>query len=152
MTTIADSPPGRILFLGMTLLACSAVSRAEAPIVHPGAPGEPARTLSADAAIAIANTGHSPADAQFMMDMIPHHHQAIEMAALVTDRTNRQELLDAAGRINSSQDDEIAFMQQWLRERSELVPDPTEHGAMITDHKMAGMATPAQMAIPIIVS
>ncbi|MCZ6641558.1 MAG: DUF305 domain-containing protein, partial [Gammaproteobacteria bacterium] len=119
---------------------------AQAPIVQPGAPGDPARELSADEAVEIANTRYSPADTRFMQDMIPHHHQAIEMAALVADRTNRQELLDVAGRINASQDDEIAFMQQWLRERGERVANPTEHEAMHTDHKMAGMATAEQMA------
>jgi uncharacterized protein (DUF305 family) len=81
-----------------------------------------------------------------MQDMIPHHHQALEMAALVADRTNRPELIDVAGRIEASQGDEIAFMQQWLRERGESVPDPTAHDSMHTDHAMAGMATPAQMA------
>ena len=37
-------------------------------------------------------------------------------------------------------------MQNWLRERGERVPDPTAHEAMHTSHKMAGMATPEQMA------
>ena len=118
----------------------------EAPIVQPGAPGETARELTAEQAIEVADTGHSPADARFMQDMIPHHHQAIEMAALVADRTNRPELLDVAGRIDASQADEIDFMQQWLRNRAERVPDPTEHDAMHTSHTMAGMASPEQMA------
>jgi uncharacterized protein (DUF305 family) len=81
-----------------------------------------------------------------MQDMIPHHHQALEMAALVADRTNRPELIDVAGRINASQQDEIAFMQQWLRERGERVPDPTAHARCTPSHTMAGMATPEQMA------
>ena len=114
--------------------------------MQPGAPGETARELTAEQAIEVADTGHSPADARFMQDMIPHHHQAIEMAALVGDRTNRPELLDVAGRIDASQADEIEFMQQWLRNRGERVPDPTEHDAMHTSHKMAGMASPEQMA------
>jgi uncharacterized protein (DUF305 family) len=122
------------------------MSMAQAPIIQPGAPGDSPRELSAEEAIEIADTSYSPADAQFMHDMIPHHHQAIEMAALVADRTNRPELIDAAGRINASQGDEIEFMQQWLRERGERVPDPTAHEAMHTDHSMAGMATPEQMA------
>jgi uncharacterized protein (DUF305 family) len=122
------------------------MSVAQAPIIQPGAPGDSPRELSAEEAIEIADTSYSPADAQFMHDMIPHHHQAIEMAALVADRTNRPELIDAAGRINASQGDEIEFMQQWLRERGERVPDPTAHEAMHTDHSMAGMATPEQMA------
>jgi len=128
------------------LLGCASVAMAQAPIIQPGAPGEPVRELSAEEAIKVANTSYSPADAQFMRDMIPHHHQALEMAALVADRTNRPELIDVAGRINASQGDEIEFMQDWLRERGERVPDPTAHDEMHTHHTMAGMATPEQMA------
>ena len=132
--------------LSVFLLGQASAGLAQVPIIQPGAPGDSVRELSAAEAIEIAVTSHSPADAQFVQDMIPHHHQAIEMAALVADRTNRPELVDVAGRIDVSQEDEIAFMQQWLRERGERVPDPTEHGEMHTDHKMAGMATPEQMA------
>ena len=128
------------------LLAGPACAAAQAPIIQPGAPGEPSRELSADEAIRVANLGYSPDDVKFMSDMIPHHHQALQMAELVPDRTNNTELIDIAGRINGSQGDEIAFMQQWLRERGERVPDPTAHEAMHTSHTMAGMATPEQMA------
>ena len=114
--------------------------------MQPGAPGEAARELTADEAIEIAETSYSPDDVTFMQDMIPHHNQAVQMSALVADRTNRPELVDVAGRIDASQIDEIDFMQQWLAERGEAVPDPTAHEAMHTDHKMAGMATPEQMA------
>jgi uncharacterized protein (DUF305 family) len=78
--------------------------------------------------------------------MIPHHHQALQMAALAPDRTNNVELLDVAARIEVSQADEIAFMQQWLSDRGEDVPEPTAHDAMHTTHTMAGMASPEQMA------
>ncbi|MDH3350306.1 MAG: DUF305 domain-containing protein, partial [Gammaproteobacteria bacterium] len=132
--------------LGVILLGTTTVVIAQAPIIQPGAPGEPPREISAEKAVEIADTSYSPSDAQFVQDMIPHHHQAMEMAALVADRTNRPELIDVAGRIDASQGDEIAFMQQWLRERGEHVPDPTEHDAMHTSHAMAGMATPEQMA------
>ncbi len=129
------------------LLSLANVSMAQdAPIVQPGAPGEQARQLSADEAVEIADTSYSPDDVQFMQDMIPHHNQAVQMAALVADRTNRQELLDVAGRIDASQEDEIAFMQQWLRDRGKTAPEPTAHHAMQTSHKMAGMASPEQMA------
>jgi uncharacterized protein (DUF305 family) len=132
--------------IGAILLAQASTSMAqEAPIVHPGAPGQPARNLSADQAIEIASNSYSPDDVMFMQDMIPHHNQAMQMAELVADRTNRPEINDVAGRINVSQQDEIDFMQQWLRERRERVPSPTAHDAMHTDHKMAGMATPRQM-------
>jgi len=142
---IEASTRSRCLALLVAMLI-PAASAADSPIVQPGAPGQPARELTADEAIAIANTSYSPADARFMQDMIPHHHQALEMAALVAERTNRQELIDVAGRINTSQMDEIEFMQQWLRERGEHVPKPTAHDAMHTSHTMAGMASPEQMA------
>lgn len=128
------------------LTAVAAPAAAQAPIIQPGPPGAPARELDAAEAIAIANTSYSPADVRFMQDMIPHHHQAIVMAGLVADRTNNPDVLDVAGRIDASQADEIAFMQDWLRERGEPVPDPTAHHAMHTDHDMAGMASPEDMA------
>ena len=133
--------------LGLSLLFLAVITQAqEAPIVQPGAPGNPSRDLSADEAVRVASTSHSPDDARFMQDMIPHHHQAMQMAELVADRTNRPEIVDVAGRINVSQQDEIEFMQQWLRDRGERVPDPTAHHAMHTEHLMAGMASPEQMA------
>lgn len=135
--------------LGTTsLIATHGISQGiaqEIPIIHPGAPGEASQELSADQAIEIANNSYSPDDAKFMQDMIPHHNQAVQMAALVADRTNLEATLDVAGRIDASQLDEIAFMQQWLEERGEDVPDPTAHHGMHTSHMMAGMASPEQM-------
>jgi len=121
------------LMTSLYLLMCAgAVMAEDSPIVQPGAPGTPSRELTAEQAIEVANSSYSPNDAQFMQDMIPHHNQAVQMAELVAERTNRQELVDIAGRINVSQADEIAFMQQWLQSRGEKVPDPTAHAAMHT--------------------
>ncbi len=130
--------------------------------MNPGAPGSEARRLNPDQAIALARTAYTSADVQFLRDMIPHHQQAIEMAALAKDRTNRKELLDAAGRIDSSQKDEIAFMQKWLEEHDESAAAPqaaagdhaahTAATAPTADHaahggpRMKGMASPEQMA------
>ena len=132
-------------YIVLLSLLITSYASADAPIVQPGAPGEPTQALKAEDAIRIANTKYSPVDVRFMQDMIPHHHQAIEMAALVAERTNKPEVVDAAGRINASQADEIAFMQNWLTEREETAPDPTAPHAMHTDHEMAGMATLEQM-------
>ena len=131
--------------VALLMFACN-IAAQEVPIIQPGAPGESAKSLSADEAIEIANTSFSPDDVTFMQDMIPHHNQAMQMAELVSDRTNRSELLDVAGRIDASQEDEIEFMQQWLRDRAQQVPDPTAHDAMHTSHDMAGMASPDQMS------
>ena len=127
------------------LLWAATLAADDTPIVQPGKPGEPARELTAEQAIDIAVSSYSPYDVRFMQDMIPHHQQAVEMAELVAARTNRPELVDAAGRITLSQRDEIEFMEQWLVDRGEPLPDPSDHAAMHTDHRMAGMATPGQM-------
>ena len=128
------------------LSMASLAGLADPPILQPGAPGEPPRQLSAEEAIQLAVSGYSPADVRFMQDMIPHHHQAMEMATLTKGRTNREELLDLAGRIDASQADEIEWMQNWLRERGQQLPDPGAHATMQTSHKLAGMASPEQMA------
>ncbi|MDA8664273.1 DUF305 domain-containing protein, partial [Porticoccaceae bacterium] len=115
----------------------------DAPIVQPGAPGKPSNLLDAETAIAIANSSYSPADVKFMQGMVMHHYQAVLMSRLAKKRTNNAEVLDLAGRIDVNQEDEIQFMQNWLRERSEMAPDPTAEHAMHMHmhHKMAGMAT-----------
>jgi uncharacterized protein (DUF305 family) len=133
------------LCLLLAISACTGLSPAQSPIVQPGAPGKPAKLLSADEAIEIADSSFSPDDLAFMQDMIPHHHQAMVMSSLVADRTNRPELVDVAGRIDASQADEIEFMQGWLRDRGQRVPDPAAHDAMNTPHEMAGMASPEEM-------
>ncbi|MGD2131417.1 MAG: DUF305 domain-containing protein [Maricaulaceae bacterium] len=128
----------------MSTASCATAQ--DVPIVQPGAPGQTPRVISSQAAAEIVVARYTPADVLFMQDMIPHHNQAVQMAALVADRTNNQEILDLAGRIDASQEDEIEFMQRWLRERGERAPRPTEHDAMHTSHQMAGMASSEQMA------
>ncbi|WOJ95320.1 DUF305 domain-containing protein [Congregibacter brevis] len=134
------------LVLGTLSVGVSTTIQAQVPIVKPGAPGQATQTLSAEEAVAIAESSYSPADVTFMQDMIPHHHQATQMALLVKDRTNNPALVDLADRINGTQADEIAFMQEWLAERGEDVPAPSNHQAMHMHHDMAGMASPEQMA------
>jgi uncharacterized protein (DUF305 family) len=137
--------PRSLLFVAL-LAASTAPALAQVSIVNPGAPGEDSRELSADEAVRIAASRYSQADVRFMQDMIPHHHQALELAALVGSRTNSPALIEAAGRIEASQRDEIAFMQQWLAARGERVPDPRAHAAMHASHEMAGMASAEDMA------
>jgi len=137
----------RCASIGVVLLLQSTVGFAQdAPIVQPGAPGDLPKIITAEEASKIAANSYSKDDVQFVQDMIPHHNQAVQMSSLVAERTNRPELKDLAGRIDVSQEDEIEFMQNWLRARGERVPEPTAHEAMHISHKMAGMASPEQMA------
>ena len=146
---------------GVLMSAPGAMAQ-EAPLIQPGAPGQASRTLEGREASRIADNRYSADDVKFMQDMILHHAQAVEMAALVADRTNTPAVKDIAGRIDASQADEIDFMQGWLRERGETAPEPGESHAMTgMDHSahaghatmdhathagMPGMATAEQMA------
>ena len=131
----------------MLLLAASGASAGQdVPIVQPGAPGQKTTTLTAQQAVKLADARYTVDDVTFMRDMIHHHDQAVQMAAVVKDRTNLPELVAVAGRINASQADEIAFMQNWLRERGESVPDASMHRGMDMKGTMVGMASPADMA------
>ena len=75
-----------------------------------------------------------------MQGMIIHHNQAIVMSNLVDGRTNSPAIIDLAGRIKVSQDDEINFMENWLKERDEMT-----HSRHHTHHSMKGMATKEQL-------
>lgn len=84
--------------------------------------------------------GYAEADVRFMQGMIHHHAQALEMTALVTDRTKSVDIHRLARRITISQRDEIARMERWLEARSKEVPGGHSHGPL-----MPGMLTGEQM-------
>lgn len=111
--------------------------------VQPGAPGEPSRQIDAARMEAAASPRHTAADVRFVQGMIPHHAQALEMTALVPERSSSQALQLLAERIEVTQGDEIAWMQRWLQDRGEALPEAHAHHG---GHLMPGMLTPAQMA------
>ena len=112
------------------------------PILQPGAPGQQTKSISPEEATNIANSSYTTADVYFMQGMIIHHEQALFMASLAPERTNSLTILDLAGRIESSQEDEINFMESWLEDRDESTKYEMKHIGM---HKMAGMASPLQL-------
>ncbi len=125
------------------MVSASAVS-AQVPIIQPGPPGQQGRVITAEQAADLANLEYSLADISFLQGMIPHHAQAKEMSALAADRTNNAAVLAVAERITLSQDDEIAMMQDWLRNQGlEVTPEDAHHepGFML----MAGMLSPEEM-------
>ncbi len=117
-------------------------------IVQPGAPGEPTRTLTAEAAAALGQPVHVEADVRFMQGMIHHHAQALEMTDLLSSRTASEEMRLLAQRIDISQTDEIVMMARWLESRGEDVPGlPEEEASPLNDDQlMPGMLTEGQMA------
>ena len=111
-------------------------------IVQPGAPGQSGRELSQADLSSIEAPGHTAVDTEFMQHMRVHHAQALEMTALVDERTDSDDLPLLAERISLSQDAEIALIEQWLTERGEEI-EPADHA----EHElMPGMATPEQLA------
>lgn len=118
-------------------LGAAAGWAASPPIVNPGAPGQPSRTISAQEAVALSRTSHIPADVRFMQHMIVHHNQAVEMGALIEARSISRGVQLIGQRIALSQTAEMAMMTAWLEVRDEPVEDTDlRHGGH--DHGMHG--------------
>ncbi len=95
-----------------------------------------------------------------MQGMIMHHSQAVEMTALIDERTENKELRLLGARISHSQSEEMRFMSRWLEARGEPVSLPMKgmsgmdmpgmdmSGMDMSGHQMLmpGMLTRKQMA------
>jgi uncharacterized protein (DUF305 family) len=111
-------------------------------IVQPGAPGEQPRELTPEEAEDLELPSHTDADVSFMQGMILHHEQALDMTALVPDRTAREDIPLLARRLEVSQRDEIERMEAWLEARGE---DATDHGAHHHASHLPGMLTAEEL-------
>ncbi len=110
------------------------------PIGPGAAPAEPPRELP-----------HTAADVHFMSAMIPHHAQAVLIAGWAATHGARNDVKILSERIVVAQRDEIALMQNWLRDVGAPVPaaDATHlrmsmHG-MEHDMLMPGMLTAEEL-------
>lgn len=120
----------------VALILAGCTSGADEPVdaervVQLGAPGETGRELTPEE---IAELEQPPeiadADTAFVQGMIRHHEQALAMTELVSDRTTNEDLHRFAERIEISQLDEIAQMEQWLHDRRVLESDHDDHALM----------------------
>lgn len=161
MTRLSLLRLGAIITAFSTLASgCATSSRTEPTAPTPPAttaptPGTDAQALAelerlywARQDSALAN--YTEADVRFMSGMIAHHAQAIVMASLATEREASSAIRTLAARIISSQQDEIATMQEWLRDRGLPVPELHGSGADLMVHgvdhtHMAGMLSPEQL-------
>jgi uncharacterized protein (DUF305 family) len=118
-----------------------------APLVQPGAPGDPSRVVSPQDVARAEGPRVSMADVRFMQRMVPHHAQALEMTALAAERAGSSAVRAMALRMQISQRDEIALIDQWLRARGERAasPDGSSHANGHAMGLMPGMLTPEQM-------
>jgi len=138
-----DRFSSRLAMMAAMTLVPVLYAHAQPTIVQPGAPGQPSRQITAQEAANLIGLRYTEADVRFMQHMISHHHQAVEMTDLVEGRSLREEVQRLAQRISLSQEDEIAMMQEWLRERDLEVPDATAHHGH--HHMMAGMISDEEM-------
>ncbi len=67
-----------------------------------------------------------------MTGMIAHHAQALIMSRLAPEKGASPSIQTLASRIINSQKDEIASMQQWLRDRNQPVPQISFEGIDMT--------------------
>jgi uncharacterized protein (DUF305 family) len=94
---------------------------------------------------------YTAADIHFVSGMIGHHAQAIAMSRMAPTHGAIAEVLRLAERIINAQQDEIAIMQEWLRERRQPVPEakPGPMKMVMNGHEhemlMPGMLTEQQM-------
>lgn len=139
----------------MTRSAVFVVVAALAACARTPAPAAPAPRSSA-AATAVATpaaTGRpiTAADIRFMSGMIGHHAQAVMISGWAASHGASSSIQTLAARIIVSQNDEIRFMQNWLRDHGQPVPAvDTAHAHMAMpgmDHgeMMPGMLTPEQL-------
>jgi uncharacterized protein (DUF305 family) len=80
-------------------------------------------------------------DVMFAQMMIPHHSQAVELAALAEANTTNPVILDLASRIDGAQHTEIHTMEAWLASTGSSAVDHGSHGM-----SMPGMVGAADMA------
>ncbi|RMF55565.1 MAG: DUF305 domain-containing protein [Bacteroidetes bacterium] len=99
-----------------------------------------------------ARTRFTEADVHFVTGMIVHHAQALVMSALAPTHDAGPAVRRLTARILNAQRDEIATMQQWLRDRGLTVPEIEIDGIRLTVHgvdphmmHMPGMLSQAQL-------
>ena len=120
------------------------------------APPTPVKVLGDSAAIANAKPdatrfAYTQADVHFISGMIGHHAQAITMARLAPTHGASPSMQTLAGRVINAQQDEIALMQQWLKDRGQQVPEASRTGVKMTmggmthEMTMPGMLTEQQL-------
>ena len=120
--------------------AAACASNPPEPSQQPAPAAAPAAVTAAPAPVAAARPDSgkwTAADVKFMTGMIGHHAQALVMAKMAPTHGASQTILTLTGRIINAQNDEIAIMQTWLRDRNQPVPDPVS--GMHAGHDMAGM-------------
>lgn len=82
-------------------------------------------------------------DVRFLQDMIGHHQQAIDMAALADGRSRRPRLIKFAAGIAAARQDDIATMRRWLTRWN--LPTAPATGSEDAESPLPGMLAAGQL-------
>lgn len=96
---------------------------------------------SSASATAQQETAHNSDDVMFARMMIPHHEQAVELAAMVPQHTTNPDMIALAAEILKAQQPEINVMKTQLAQWGVTSDESSEH-----DAHMSGMVDSATMA------
>jgi uncharacterized protein (DUF305 family) len=133
--------------LASTVLASALVggcSRGPRVVTGQGIGG--ARASTPVEASRIGQYGFTPADVEFMSGMVPHHAQAVLIAGWAASHGAGASVRVLAERIVVAQQDEIALMRTWLRDRKQMVPDSNAtHHRMTMDGARHDMLMPGML-------
>jgi len=96
-----------------------------------------------------ADASHNEADVAFAMDMIVHHEQAIDMAAVLLEKDGVDErVVELARAIQEAQEPEITTMTAWLDAWGEPAGsdemdgmEGMDHGSTMSDDDMDALAS-----------
>lgn len=133
MRTRTFALAGTAVALTVVLAACGSTTASS--------PGDSAPAGTSAAAVQTVADG-SDADISFAQLMIPHHQQAVEMAALALARQTSPEVKELAQQIKGAQDPEIQMMSGWLQAWGA----PMEMGDDHDSHDMGGMTMSGMMS------
>ena len=89
--------------------------------------------------------GYNADDVAFATNMIPHHQQAVDMSALVPDRSTNPEVIELASQISAAQGPEIEALKVFLVQWKENPDANTGHGGH-GNMPMSGMVDQSTMA------
>jgi uncharacterized protein (DUF305 family) len=106
-------------------------------VVQPGRPGEPATTLPPGTTLPPSQDPYDEADVAFLVAMVPHHEQALQMARLAPDRAADDRVVGLASRIADVQQAEIDVYTRWLADHG-LGPDGRPDERAGQDHGGSG--------------
>ena len=131
-----------VLVVGAILLSAAAGAALASLLSGGASPGD------GSAEIGLTAPAEDSAEAGFARDMMVHHAQAVQMAEIVRDKTESEEIRTMAADIALTQQAQIGQMQGWLAVWG--LPATGREPAMTwmghpTEGRMPGMASPEEL-------